>query len=230
MAIIKLGITVVGIRGTVGGGVFSANKSGPYLKQWAYPIVRATEPELLERSRSSALPSAWRSLTQAVRDSWDTLAALAAYERTNSLGEVYNLSGWQLYNSWQRNRQTVSLALLTTAPTATVPSGPPDATVAADESAGTLIVSWTAGVYTSPFRGVIYGQPLRNEALQHMPNLWRYLADFQRSSPNTKQVDNSYTAKFGPLQLGQAIAIKLIRMNEQGPHSTPLIVKTTVVA
>ena len=113
MAIIKFGITVVGVRGTVGGGTFSANKSGPYLKAWQYPVVSNTSPELLQRARLSEIPTQWRAFGPSIRTAYDTLAASGAYDRVNSLGITYQLSGYQLFASWARTKQTADGSIFT---------------------------------------------------------------------------------------------------------------------
>lgn len=229
MAIIKLGITVVGIRGTVGGGVFSANKSGPYLKSWVYPIVPETPLELTMRANAASLPTTWRALTQAVRDAWDTLAALSAYQRTNSLGEIYNLSGWGLYTSWMLRRLRVGSPVYTFAPTATIPIPPEDVTLTADLSLNTVDLALTTGNYQNPWRAWVEAQPIRSTAQATYPNRWRWMTIVAITPPATISIRTPYVGVFGPLQTGQAIAIRLFRWHISGPISTPITATATVI-
>lgn len=126
MAIIKLGATVVGIRGKLGGIVFSANGATPYAKVWQMPRAQSTSKQTTYRGRLSQYPQNWRDLTQAQRNDWDTYAAAAAQELTNPLGETYYASGFNWFCKLSQQRQTVGRTPPTTAPTA---AGPPAPTI-----------------------------------------------------------------------------------------------------
>lgn len=97
MAIAKLGVLVTGIRGTVGGATFSANKSGPYLRAWSKPPNPRTAYQSGQRTTLSWTAGQWRNLDPAERTAWDVWAALPAQEKTNSLGEAYYCSGFNWY-------------------------------------------------------------------------------------------------------------------------------------
>ena len=97
MAIIKFGPTVTGIRGTVAGTIFSANKAGPYARAWSRPSNRRTASQTDRRSKLAHAAGLWRTEDSGDRDDWDTWAALPAQEKTNSLGEAYYVSGFDWY-------------------------------------------------------------------------------------------------------------------------------------
>lgn len=97
MAIIKLGVTVVGIRGTLGGITFSGNKSGPYAKAWSQSSNPQTTFQQGQRRSIAEIPSLWRALTAGQMAAWDTFAALPAQDRTNSLGETFSASGFNWF-------------------------------------------------------------------------------------------------------------------------------------
>ena len=97
MAIIKLGTTVVGIRGTMGGQTFSRNKSGPYVKAWSSASIAPSLKRVAQQARLGALPAEWHALAQALRDAWDVWADLPAQELTNPLGETYKISGFNWF-------------------------------------------------------------------------------------------------------------------------------------
>ena len=127
MAIIKLGVTVVGIRGTIGGMMFSANKSGPYARAWSKGANPRTPIQSAQRSTLGAIPSLWRALTPGERTAWDVFADLPAQERTNSLGETFFASGFnwftiintRLINIGRSPRTAVPVQSRPTAPTLT---------------------------------------------------------------------------------------------------------------
>lgn len=97
MAIVKLGPLVVGVRGTVGGSTFSANKAGPYIKAWGRGSNPRTEFQSLHRAKLIGLSQAWKAISTANKDDWNTYAALPAQDLENSLGETYSISGFNWF-------------------------------------------------------------------------------------------------------------------------------------
>lgn len=97
MAIIKLGATVVGIRGTVDGLTFSANGSGPYVKGWARGPNPKSPRQAAQRNALAEFASAWRSLTAGQQADWDAYGAAAPQELFNSLGESYFVTGFSWF-------------------------------------------------------------------------------------------------------------------------------------
>ncbi len=97
MAIIVFGPTVIGARGTVGGGIFSANKSGPFLRAWSKGGNPRSPRQTDNRNNLTTFAVAWANLTQAERDDWDDYADDPAQEFTNSLGIDYFASGFNWF-------------------------------------------------------------------------------------------------------------------------------------
>ena len=97
MAIIKLGPVVIGIRGTVAGNTFSANKSGPYVKGWKRPPKTRNQAQATTGNTMIQAASEWVNLTDLQRADWDTWAAATAPARFNSLGEPLVLSGFNWF-------------------------------------------------------------------------------------------------------------------------------------
>jgi len=230
VAIIKLGTTVVGIRGTLGGGVYSANKAGPYVKAWRYPIVPRTAGQLAARARAASIPDLWQSLTDAQRDTWVDRAAEAQFERTNSLGETYALTAFQLFSSWSIRRLISGRSASTSAPNVNKPSPPADVSCEADESGGFLRTTVTTGDYELPFNAWWEAQPIRSIALTAFPNAWRLLGLTLMTGPESDTWTTEYTNFYGPFLEGQAIAVRLRRWDVNGPISEPLTAKCEVAA
>jgi len=116
MAILTFQAPVAGLRGKVGGLIYSANKSGPYIKPWG----RGSNPRsLLQTAHRATLvrfSQAWRDLTSGERAGWDTYAALPAQDKTNTLGEVYSASGFNWFVEININRADGGQVQLDTAP------------------------------------------------------------------------------------------------------------------
>ena len=93
MALIKLGGGVADIRGSIGGTVFSRNRSGAIARNRTVPVNPASAKQTKIRSVMSVVRNAWyNTLTAAQRTAWDSYAE--AVEVQNRLGESIKLTGW----------------------------------------------------------------------------------------------------------------------------------------
>jgi hypothetical protein len=116
MAIIKLGGVVTGIRGTVGGVTYSANKGGPYAKAWGSGSNARSALQQERRGNVLTMASAWGGMSDAERDAWGVLAAADPEPTYNSLGELVVMSGWGYFVRCNQRRLGVGLDVLTMAP------------------------------------------------------------------------------------------------------------------
>lgn len=124
MAITKIGPPLSGIRGTLGGVVYSANGSGTYCKPWAPPSNPKTELQTIERSYLASMPALWKALTALQRTDWDDFAALPAQELTNSLGDAYYASGYNWFVKCNIRLLRVGRATRAPAPVIARPTAP----------------------------------------------------------------------------------------------------------
>jgi len=124
MAITKIGAPLSGIRGTIGGITYSANKSGPYAKAWARASNPQTVKQTTERSYLSEMSQGWRDMNDAQRAAWDAFAALGAQELTNSLGEAYYASGWNWFCKCNIRLLRLARATIEAVPTQARPAAP----------------------------------------------------------------------------------------------------------
>lgn len=124
MAIVKFGGTVVGVRGTVGGLTFSSGHSGPYVRAWAKGANPRSGGQTTVRARLASMGENWRLLTSGQRDDWNTYAAGAGQEKTNSLGEAYYASGYNWFAALSCNLLQGGEAIIEDAPTGATPGAP----------------------------------------------------------------------------------------------------------
>lgn len=115
MATLQFGAIVTAARGSIGGTTFS--KGGPV--QVAKNKGRPGRPMLASQQYSkqqmAKFATMWRDLNSSDRDDWATYAASASF--TNSLGQTYYLTGFQMYV-----RNSLALAQRGTVQTASVPT------------------------------------------------------------------------------------------------------------
>lgn len=124
MAIIKLGALVSGIRGTIGGTIFSANKGSLYARAWSRGSNPRSAKQSTHRSTMVSMAQSWKALSTIEKGNWDVYAALPAQELTNSLGDPYYISGFNWYVRISMNLASVGLPPVVTTPTLGIPAIP----------------------------------------------------------------------------------------------------------
>jgi len=124
MAKTKIAAPLAGIRGTVGGLIYSANGSGTYVRAWNPPTNPQTLNQMIERSYLARMSSLWNALSAAQRTAWDVFAALAAQELTDSLGQAYYISGWLWFVKCNIRLLRVGRTPIQAAPTVARPAAP----------------------------------------------------------------------------------------------------------
>ena len=152
MAILKFGPTVVGLRGTIGGITFSANKSSPYAKAWSRGSNPVAPLQTTQRGVLASIPALWRALTPAEQALWDTFAALPAQDLTNSLGETYSISGFGWFTKINVRLLVMGRADRTAVPAQSRPSAPTITDIEFPFDDGqTAFVSYAAGEFDPDF-------------------------------------------------------------------------------
>ena len=150
MAILKLAAPITGIRGTIGGTIYSANTAGPYARAWT-PAKRAnSELRSAQKNVFSWASEIWRTLSSANKDLWVAFAANVAQVQTNSLGESYYLSGHQWFVRCNSRLQLMGRAWISAAPVAGYPAQPAATYLVTTESGvgGTQKLVYASGQWT----------------------------------------------------------------------------------
>lgn len=93
--LIKTGLGVSQMSGTMGGVVASHNRFGQYFRSWRKPTDPKTASQVTRRAAMAAAVAAWKSLTDANRTSWNNYAAATPW--SNRLGETAYLTGMQMF-------------------------------------------------------------------------------------------------------------------------------------
>jgi len=114
MASVKLGPAISDIRGSIGGTVFSRNGGGAYAKARIKGTNPNTAAQQTVRAIISSMFAAWTALTGAVRTGWATYAANV--NMVNRLGDVINLSGYNMYTRTRALFEMIGQAMPATAP------------------------------------------------------------------------------------------------------------------
>lgn len=231
MAILKLGVLVSGISGTIGGTTYSRNKAGPFARAWSRGADPQTTSQTTTRGRLSSHATEWQDLAQGDRDDWDTYAAAPAQELTNSLGEAYYASGWNWYCRINNHLLVAGRARRDTFPEAGRPTIP-DASGLAIRSPITDNSKAAFFLVENEFTGydcILFLSFAPSEAL-----LWRsrgYLLTHAGAQSTTTRlyVGDELLALFGQPIVGSKAFASLARQNTEGERS-PASTVTDVVS
>lgn len=113
MALIKSSV-IASASGSVGGTVYSRNRGGMYIRNRSVPVNPNTEDQIRARQDLGQSSTAWRALTQAVRDTWVDYAAATPW--FNKLGDAIVLTGQQAFCGCSALAKLLGLSVPATAP------------------------------------------------------------------------------------------------------------------
>lgn len=142
MALVKFGGGITEMRGSIGGTVFSRNKSGAIARQRTTPINPKSALQSAIRALQSVVAQAWRSATSAAQKAaWAVFAANVPAK--NKLGEVINLSGFNQYVKSNMTAQNAGLPAIAGAPIVfTLPGEDPTVTGVVSEGSQDIAVAF----------------------------------------------------------------------------------------
>jgi hypothetical protein len=209
MAIIKLGELVAGIRGTIGGTTYSANKSGPFAKGWSRGTNPRSSPQSNQRSVIAAFASSWRDLTQTQRDGWDTYAAAAAQDLENSLGETYSISGFNWYIRINSHLFQVDESARDAAPTLTRPTAAviESLTFRETPAAGNSLVQYDLTDPDLTANHFVEGVVVRSEGIGQRAHNFTFLANDVPNVARRILLQDELEAAFGTIAIGMRLFI-----------------------
>lgn len=123
------------IRGKVNGLVYSRNRFAAYARNKTSPVQPRTPSVMLRRQVLTNLAREWRELSDTDRAEWIQFAS--QLQRTNTLGDVIQLTGLQVFILYNATRALFGLNK-TTAPPPTVEQPPALTSVTLDINPSTL--------------------------------------------------------------------------------------------
>lgn len=111
MAKIKYSPLVSDARGKFGNAVFSANKSGSYLRELVQPSNPNTAAQRNVRNLFGSIAAGWKGLTEQERDSWRQYAK--DFSQSDVFGANVVLSGFQLYTKLNNSLSQAGFSTIT---------------------------------------------------------------------------------------------------------------------
>lgn len=194
--------------GSARGDTFSRNRFGQYCRNRATPVQPRTPSQLNQRARMSTNAAGWRALTDAQRSGWAALGSQIS--RTDSLGQVYTLNGFEAYCSVNNNKLDAGDSVVSAAPAIVTPGNL--ATVTVTLTAAAFSIAYTATPLGAGVRLFIFISPQRS-AGRSFEGDYRLIAVTAAAAASPANVLAAYTAKFGVPVVGNRIFIKLETYN-----------------
>jgi hypothetical protein len=200
----KFGAIVVDGRNKIGGHVASKNRGGAYLRTKVTPSNPRTTSQVNTRERLSAISSAWRSLTAAEREGWNS--AVSDYKKTDIFGDIKVPSGFNLFQKINNNLVLAGEGIVNDAPAPiSVPSQLITAATAVS-STGAVTVTVSPASVPSGFVAVIKATPPMSAGKSFVKSEFRIIKVAPTLVAGIYTGTTDYAAKFGaPSQLGSKI-------------------------
>lgn len=229
MAKLLFTAVVADMRNKLNGTVFSKNRYGAYARTKVTPVNPQTTAQQNARSRLATQSQAWRGLTQAQRDSW--IAAAPNFPITDIFGNQKILSGQALFVKLNTNLSLINFGPLTAAPMPVAVPSLLTLSVAADDSANTVIATFTDTTPGATYDLLIYATPNITPGREFVKNEFRFIETNTFPIASPLDISTAWRALFGDPVTGQKIFIKAVVMsNTTGQIGVPLQTQTIVVA
>lgn len=197
--------------GSQGNTTAAHNPWGSYTRNRTIPVDPATASQLVQRAAMATLSQGWRALSAGERAAWTALGG--SIEKTDPLGQAYNLSGLQAYTSINRVRLSLGEAIVAAAP---VLDAAPDPTPLVLTAEGLATPSLSIAFNATPFSGtngimVSAAAPV-SQGINFLPRSRFKLLFVDGSAPTSPQaLLTAYTALFGAAPLiGQKVFVAAV--------------------
>lgn len=210
--------------GSISGVTSSRNRFGQYKRTRAIPVNPSSARQGIIRGWLGDLAQGWKDLTDAQRAGWSNLGL--QYNRTDALGQAYQLDGQQAYISVNMANLNAGAAVVSDAPGMLSPAGLLTATVTT--AGGTLSAAYTATPLGAGKKLFCYASPQRSPGRQYEGDL-RLIFVTAAAAASPANLLAAYTARFGAPVVGQRIHFSF-QIYDQGFLSAPLRTSVVVAA
>lgn len=226
MAKIKFGMMMTDASGKLGGQVFSKNRGGSYVRTKVTPTNPQTTAQMTVRGIFASISSAWSSLTEASRLSFNNL--VGDYGTTDIFGDLHNPSGKALFQRLNQN-------LVISGQGPNYICVPPEAVPFANLQSAICTLSGdefyaNCDGDTTGSKVVVWATPPLSQGTTFVKNKLRQLAIANGGVSVSPDFYAEYVAKFGVPAEGANIYVGVRVINANGQASPLETVKAVVEA
>jgi len=226
---IKFGSIVTEGRGKIGGHVASKNRSGAYLRTKVTPVNKQSTAQMSVRSRLSDIASAWRSLTEAQRESWNS--AVSDYAKTDIFGDTKNPTGSQLYQQLNNNLVNIGEAMIDTPLSPAAISNMDSIALAVAAGAGTMVLTYSP-VIPATEKFIIRATPAVSAGVSFVKSEYRQIMVADSADVSPLSLATAYVETLGAIgAAGSKIFVQVIPVViATGQQGTQLSVSAIIAA
>lgn len=211
MALVKFGGGITEMRGSIGGTVFSRNKSGAIARQRTTPINPKTALQSAIRAILAFVSQLWRTGTSAAQKAaWAVFAANV--EAKNKLGEVIHLSGFNQFVKSNTAIKNAGLAAISDAPTVfTLPGEDPLFATAIDAGTGKISVTFDDArdwVDEDEAAMLVYMGLPQDDSIGFFDGPWRYAGSIEGDGVTAPTTPDANIDVPFPVADGQKVWVK----------------------
>lgn len=223
------GLGITEGRGKIGGNVAARNGSGAYLRKNTSPVQPNSPAQAAVKAIFAAIANAWRNLTAAQRGGWN--GATDDFPQTNSLGQVFFLSGFQLYMKLNNSLQQFGLAGIDDAPMPGTIYTPTEVTTVFDIDAAMPVATVTieGAIPAGQELGIFVTPPL-SAGVDNFNNRLELLRTEAAGNGPAFDILAAYTAKYGTPDVGSKVGVMVQAVNTAtGQRGVELTDSTIVI-
>lgn len=191
--------------GSQAGTTSSRNRFGQYRRTRATPVNPNSTFQGVVRARMSANAAAWRALTNAQREGWADLGL--SMNRTDSLGQSYNMTGFMAYCSVNNNKVAAGDAIIADAPALSTPATLLTMTITL--TAASFSIAYTPTPMPTGTRIFAFVSPQRSAGRQFEAD-YRLISVSAAAAASPFVILTAYTARFGVPVVGNRVFVSLV--------------------
>lgn len=209
--------------GSYAGQTASRNRFGQYVRNRSVPVNPNSVAQGAVRARLSNNAAAWRALTDVQRAGWTSLGL--DITRTDSIGQTYNLTGFQAYCLVNNNNLAAGNAIVSAAPLLVDPGTLLTLTVTLTAAAFSL--AYTATPLSAGVRIFASASPQRS-AGRAFEGDFRLIAVSAAAAASPLVLTTAYAARLGTPVTGMKVFLSLTLY--QGGFQGPPLLSSAIVA
>jgi hypothetical protein len=191
--------------GSVAGVTSSRNRFGQYRRTRATPVNPRSAVQGTVRSRMAANAALWRTLTANQRAGWTDLGL--SMIRSDSLGQSYNLTGFQAFCSVNNVLAVCASAGVVAAPGLVTPTAL--LTAALTITPTTMSLAYTTTPLSAGVKLIVYAGPQRSAGRQFEGD-FRQIIVSAAAAASPIDMFATYSAKFGAPVTGNRVFVAAV--------------------
>ena len=204
---IKWGALVVDGRNKIGGQVASRNRSGAYMRNKVTPVNPSTTAQIVARTILSSNSQAWRSLTDAQREQWNS--AVSDYQKTDIFGDIVRPSGFNLSVRLNSNLANVGASVISTPLSPVGVNVFTSLSLAAAAGAGSLVATVSPETLDADEYVIASATAPQSAGKSFVKSEYRQIEIIQAVVGGSIDLAASYIAKFGSIgAAGQKVFVQ----------------------